>query len=170
MKNRFRPKSFLFYGSMIGAVLILFRFTSAYGEKNLKAPPDVNGRYLSTQAPPGCPDSTRLALTILQSGIYLHGAVQVEEANAEAKDSPEKPTLDGRWQQSQVVLSGPTGGFANCTTPAATEAKDVSIQGQIDSSAANAPVTLKGELTIAGGQPWQFSAERQAAEKKSNAH
>lgn len=172
MKSHFHPKTLLFYGTMIGSVLILFRITAAYGEKNLKAPPAVDGRYVSTEAPPGCPDSTRLALTILQSGVYLHGAMHVEEigAETEAKTTPDKPTLDGRWQNSQIALSGPTNAFATCTA-ANSEAKgEVNIQGQIASSASDAPATLTGQMTIAGGQPWQFSAERQAAAKKSSDH
>lgn len=167
---------------MIGSVLILFRFTSAYGEKNLKAPPDVNGRYVLTEAPPGCPDSTQLVLTILQSGVYLHGAMHVEEAGTEVKADAEvdKPTLDGHWQNSQVALSGPTAAFATCTaansTPAnspaadSAAAEDVNIQGKVASSTPDAPATLTGEMTIAGGQPWQFSAERQATAKKSSDH
>lgn len=173
MKGHFHPKTLLFYGTMIGSVLILFRITSAYGEKHLKAPPNINGRYISTQAPPGCPDSTRLALTILQSGVFLHGAVHVEETGAEAKSSQDKPTLDGRWEQSQVVLSGPTGAFANCTPTAASDGevnREVNIQGQINSSASDTPATLTGALTIAGSQPWQFSAERQAVAQKSSDH
>lgn len=171
MKGHFHPKTLLFYGTMIGSVLILFRITSAYGEKHLKAPPNINGRYISTQAPPGCPDSTRLALTILQSGVFLHGAVHVEATGTEtnATAAPDKPTLNGRWEQSQIALSGPTNAFANCTTHTAADGA-VNIQGQINSAAPDTPASLTGDLTIAGSPPWQFSAERQAVAQKSNDH
>lgn len=171
MKSHFHPKTLLFYGAMIGSVLVLFRIVSDYGEKHLQAPPDVNGRYVSSQPLPGCPDSTRLALTILQSGVYLHGLVQVEEADAEAPAnvSPDKATLNGRWEQSQVVLSGSTDALAKCA-PVDSASTEISIQGQISSSDSGAPAILTGQTTIAGSEPWSFQAERQATAKKLSDH
>lgn len=187
MKSHFHPKSLLFYGVMISSVLLLFRITSAYGEKHLKAPPDVNGRYVSTQAPPGCPESSRLALTILQSGVYLHGSLQLQETGdatpAQPSASQNRPSLDGRWDQSQIVLTGPTEALAICGSEAGStrEAEpsarsEVSIQGKIEPSSTNSSpeadsATFTGQLTIAGSnQPWTFNAERQAAEAQSVEH
>lgn len=174
--NHFHPKSLLFYGIMIGSVLILFRVTAAYGEKHLKAPPNINGRYVSTQAPPGCPEASRLALTILQSGVFLHGSLQLQEAGNQPTTQPSasqaKPSLNGRWNQSQVVLSGRTEALATCTRTAnSSSSREVSIQGKIDSLPEKTLATFTGQIEIVGSnQPWTFSAEQQATAAQSVEH
>ncbi|NJO39462.1 MAG: hypothetical protein HC769_09050 [Cyanobacteria bacterium CRU_2_1] len=168
MKEHFKPKSLLFYGTMITTVVILFRITSAYGEANLKAPPNLNGRYISTEAPPGCPASTRLTLDMQQSGIYVNGILRLEDSSSELTTSSremsaqERPTLTGQWKQPQIVLSGETDAFVVCQANSASDASSlVNIQGQIQlSNDQFLESTFTGQLTL-DGTPWQFTAQRQ---------
>ncbi|HCF30241.1 MAG TPA: hypothetical protein DEV81_24275, partial [Cyanobacteria bacterium UBA11049] len=71
MKNHFNFKSLAFYGIAIASVLILFKIVTAYGEKNLKAPVPIEGRYRLNLAQniPICPQESNLVLDIQQSGI-----------------------------------------------------------------------------------------------------
>ncbi|HEY9642927.1 MAG TPA: hypothetical protein V6C57_20730 [Coleofasciculaceae cyanobacterium] len=178
------PKHLLFYVVVMGVVLVLFQVVSTYGESNLKAPPNIDGRYLSAAAPPGCPDTERLVLTIQQSGIYLNGSMNLEQAstlqNASGAESPseEKPSMTGLWQPTQITLAGKTHALSSCTAsqqgnsaphPAAgVPVSVVTVQGQV-SSAPKAVFT--GQLSLEGSaQPWQFTAERQAVVKAKPGH
>ena len=120
MSRPSHSKHILFYVTVIAAVLVLFQVVSAYGEANLKAPPNLNGRYLSASAPPGCPEGDRLVLTLQQSGIYVNGTLALEAAslaqnpqNTEAT-SEEKSSLTGLWKQEQLSLSGETNALTTC--------------------------------------------------------
>lgn len=143
MSSHFSPKSLLFYGTMIGSVAILFRVVSWYGEKNLTAPPNVAGQYISEQSLPGCPESTRLALTIQQSGVYLYGALRlVESSQASAQLSPssvkEDLTLRGLLEQ-QVSLTGSAFLPATCQLPG-----DATTTSNTNSQSNPIPITIQG--------------------------
>lgn len=184
MKEHFKPKTLSFYAIMIGSVTLLFNLVAAYGEKNLKAPPNFGGRYVSTQAPPGCPDSTQLVLTIQQSGVFLNGLLQLQEASAATAtaagetSSEERLSLSGRWSEQQINLTGTTDAFDACRSPGATYPMPtiVTIQGQVDQLSASqspqthTPTTFTGELTIDEPPAWSFTAQRQASEEKQDAH
>jgi hypothetical protein len=158
----------IFYIVGVAIVLGLFQLTSAYGEANLKAPPNLNGRYLSAAAPPGCPTDRQFALTIQQSGIYLNGAIELAQAADQAPVPlrPEQFTLIGRWQQ-QVTLSGSTPALAGCGAPASTVGLQATFQPPAASPAAAA---LVGQLNLDSAQPWSFTAVRQADPAKQSAH
>ena len=96
----------LFYGSTLAFVVVLFQGVTHYGNTKLLAAPNINGRYLSTEAMPGCPQSTRVLLTILQSGAYLNGAIDLVENAAviEEVTGERMPPLSGQLAQQQVTL------------------------------------------------------------------
>ena len=164
----------IFYIVAVAIVLGLFQLTSAYGEANLKAPPNLNGRYLSVAAPPGCPTDRQFALTIQQSGIFLNGAIelaQVADPMPAKPLQPEQFTLIGRWQQ-QVTLSGSTLALADCGI-ASIDSIQATFQPPVASSIASpiaSPAALTGQLNLNSGQPWRFTAIRQADLAKQNAH
>lgn len=166
----------LFYVVAIATVLSLFQLTSAYGEANLEAPPNLNGRYLSATAPPGCPSDRQFVLTIQQSGIYLNGAIELVQA-AQAGQAPPAPLqpeqlrLIGHWRQQQLNLSGPSPALATCASPAspALPASPIDIQATFQPppspSTGNhtAAAAITGQINFGSAQPWDFTAVRQAA-------
>jgi hypothetical protein len=155
-KIKIQPKLLLFYGGTLAFVVALFQFVTRYGETKLIASPNINGRYLSTQAMPGCPESSRVMLSILQSGIYLNGAVDVVE-EADAQEAKSKGTqLSGAWGNQQVALAG--NGVTLCQAVG-----KVAIAGTVSGAAEKA--VFSG--TISGvGQPWQFTGQKLAEPKK----
>ncbi len=186
MKPQFKAKNVAFYAATIAFVLVLFRYVSAYGEKNLAAPPNFGGRYISTTTPPGCPDNSRLELDIQQSGIFLNGLLTLKTASESASTNSETAlsaeenlALSGRWQQDQIHLSGTTKALESCQLGTKTN-PIVIIQGKVDHLTASpspqphTPTTFTGQLTIADSnnstQPWSFTAQRQAEPKKTEAH
>lgn len=177
MSSHFSPKSLLFYGTMIGSVVVLFRVASWHGEANLKAPPAVSGLYLSEQSLPNCPESTQLAVTVQQSGIYLHGALRLIERSegTEAQSSPssteEDLTLSGLWQQQRLSLTG------DAFLPAACQVVDEATSDSNPDSEANSDQELRqipiliegtisnteqakltGEITLGDADPSEFTA------------
>lgn len=187
MSSHFSPKSLLFYGTMIGSVAILFRVASWYGEANLKAPPAVSGLYLSEQSLPNCPESTQLAVTVQQSGVYLHGALRLiersESTEAQSPSSTEEDlTLSGLWQQQQLSLTGDASLPAACqvgdatansnSDPEANSNSDqdlrqipILIQGTISDSE---QAELTGEITLGDSDPSEFTAVRAAPATQPN--
>jgi hypothetical protein len=170
MSDHFKPKSLLFYGAMIGSVTILFRVVSTYGEANLKAPATVDGRYVATQSLPGCPDTLRFVLNIQQSGIYVNGSLNLE--NAEAVEnvgsnttSPQfnpnsRLTLSGKLDQQQINLGGKSSVFKLCPTlisQSAAHSIPISIQGNI---ALNPIALFTGNITLSSGETFELIAER----------
>jgi len=161
----------IFYIVTMATVLGLFQLTSAYGETHLKAPPNLNGRYLSTSAPPGCPTDRRLALTIQQSGIYLNGAAELAQATEKVPTEPIQPeqlTLIGHWRQQQVTLAGHSPALPVCGTTASTVNVEASFQPPATNPATEA--ALVGQLNLSNTQPWSFTAVRQVAVTRQSTH
>ncbi len=159
----------LFYGVTLLVVLLLFRWTTAYGEANLKAPPNVNGRYLTTEPPLGCPANSRLAMTIQQSGIYLNGALALVDATSDPQaPQPQTLTFTGHWQ-SQMSLTGKTQALASCGLDnSKTQATwQATIVPQPDGAAASSAV---GQLSMDGMLPWKFTAQRQQIATQRSTH
>jgi hypothetical protein len=163
MIGRFHSKFLVFYGVTFLLVILLFQQVTAYGDRSLKAPPKIQGRYVSDQPWPGCLASTRLVLTLYQSGIYLSGNVSIVDqdqetslvASSKAAHTPEltvsreKPTLTGQWTPQHVMLSGQIPELCNraqastaATTPSPIR---VQIQGQITNST---KVTFVGQMSV----------------------
>ncbi|MBD2460373.1 hypothetical protein H6G89_04885 [Oscillatoria sp. FACHB-1407] len=181
MSSHFQPKSLLFYGVMIGSVTILFRLTSAYGERHLKAPPNVNGHYLINEPLVGCPEgdypkgetaSHRLVLVIQQSGVYLNGTLTLVEAESDTSQENaslgKQPSLTGRWQEGQITLSG-TADLAECQL-GAQDSTNSAIPLTVAGSLIGEPVTeLTGQLTL-GSTELTFTAEREVIETTLEGH
>ncbi|MEH2164126.1 MAG: hypothetical protein V7K38_24510 [Nostoc sp.] len=162
--NHFKFKSLAFYGVAIISVLLLFKTVSVYGENNLKAPPNVNGRYSLTLSEnlPNCEKSDTLTLNIQQSGIYLNASVL--PANAEA-DTDEKHSLAGIFRNQQLNLSGKVGKSILCNIPRPQNdpLNSVTIQMQLVDKG-----NLTGQLTVNDiPQTLKFTAVPEKAEEKS---
>ncbi|MDX2213109.1 MAG: hypothetical protein SFY66_07455 [Oculatellaceae cyanobacterium bins.114] len=173
MSSHFQPKSLLFYGTMIGSVTILFRFTSAYGETHLKAPPNINGHYLISEPLAGCSESDRLMLVIQQSGVYINGTLTLVEAETTASSqantlTEENPSLAGRWKDQAITLSGTTK-LADCQLEAQSSS-NAAIPVTLEGNLTGEPVKeLTGQLTL-GSTQLAFTAEREMRETKSEGH
>lgn len=157
--SHFSLKSLTFYGVAIGSVTILFNVVTAYGETNLKAPPAIDGNYsLDETNLPGCLKSQAVKLVVLQSGIYLNGAI-VPNQNEAAQPSPrkEKPTLMGRFQDGEVSLSGSLPQLPHCATPVPHPLK---IKGRV------AKDILQGQIQL-NGQSIPFQSQRQKPKMES---
>ncbi|MGJ5628649.1 hypothetical protein [Nostoc sp. CALU 1950] len=146
-------------------MLLLFKTVSVYGEKNLKAPPPVNGRYRLTLAEnlPNCEKSDTLTLNIQQSGIYLNASVLPASANA---DTDEKHSLAGIFRNQQLNLSGKVGRSILCDIPRPQNdpLNSVTIQMQLVEKG-----SMTGQLSINGIPPTlTFTAMPQKAEEKSH--
>ncbi|NJM44919.1 MAG: hypothetical protein HC860_01150 [Alkalinema sp. RU_4_3] len=82
-----------FYIGTIAAVVALFGAVTAYGEKNLVAPPSIAGRYrLKTAALPPC--LRDLDLQLQQSGAFLTATLPGQTPEAKL------PQLTGRLQET----------------------------------------------------------------------
>jgi hypothetical protein len=166
--KKVKPKLLLFYGSTLAFVVVLFQGVTRYGDTKLAAAPNINGRYLSTEAMPGCPESTRVLLTILQSGVYLNGAVDVVE-NApvvEAVTSESTPPLSGRLAAQQVTLEGGTVALSRCQPLA----RRVQVAGTI-ASESDQKLAFAGTILLDSNvQPWQIKALRLVESKQEKGH
>jgi len=156
MKNHFNFKSLAFYGIAIGSVLILFNVVTAYGEKNLKAPAPIEGRYRLnlSQNLPNCPQKSNLVLDIQQSGIYLNGSLLPADTDIQqAKSGEKRPFLNGKLTPQQLNLAGtlPTNVCNNRVAQAIT------IQSQLEGK------NLKGQIAL-GSIPKaiEFTAQQEA--------
>lgn len=122
----------------------------------------------------GCPESTRLALTIQQSGVYLHGALRLVEQSEDTSLAKEDLTLGGLWEQQQLSLTGSAYLPATCQAfgDAATKVNSnqelrqipVTIQGTV-SDAEKAEFT--GKITLEASNSLEFTAIREALTTQS---
>lgn len=162
--SHFNFKSLTFYGVAIGSVLLLFKVVTAYGEKNLQAPPVINGRYRLTLAEnlPNCETSSPLLLNIQQSGIYLNASLLPANANA---DTEKQHSLTGLFQNQQSSLSGKVEGYLLCNTPLAQDDRNklVTIQMKLVDHG-----KITGQLNVNGiSQSLGFTAMLQKDQEKS---
>ena len=135
--SHFNLKSFIFYGGMIGSVLVLFNGVTAYGERNLKAPIKISGDYLLNSSDlPTCLQSEKIILTIAQSGIYVAGKLTLSPKEAKPAAQP----LATAKAASQTHKSA----SANKTTP-----KPIQLHGLMQSQ----PFSLVGNSTQLGSCP-----------------
>jgi hypothetical protein len=149
-------KTLTFYGCAIGSVGVLFSITTAYGEANLKAAPQIDGHYqILTQNLPGCLKDQSLILTIQQSGVYLTGALlSSDETDQTVTATQKKPSLVGNWEQKKVELSGIPSHLEACQKM--EKVPTVKIEGTI------AQNTLQGKIRL-GSSPASvsFTAKRE---------
>lgn len=157
--SHFSPKSLSLYGVAIGTVVVVFNIVSAYGEKNLKAPPPVKGFYnLETNNLPECFQSDALGLIIEQSGIYLRGQILPQSAQSSAESLGDTTfSLNGKWSNQQINLSGSLAKFKECQ-------QEIGIlQAKWQNN------TLTGQLNLpSSNEVINFTAQKEEIEKKSN--
>lgn len=163
MMSHFNLKSLTFYGVAIGAVVVLFKVVTAYGETNLKAPPAVGGSYrISAQDLPGCLKSETLMLDIKQSGIYLFGSLLPEKTDVKTVTvAEEKPSLTGRIRNQQLSIEGPVPWVIKCNQPGGQADRPgstilVKIQGVTKGK------TIVGQVALSSTPaPAEFTAQRE---------
>ncbi|HEY9642975.1 MAG TPA: hypothetical protein V6C57_20975 [Coleofasciculaceae cyanobacterium] len=150
--SHFNLKSLAFYGAAIGAVVILFSFTTRYGEAHIKAPADITGRYpISNQTLPGCLNAKPLVLDIRQSGVYLAAALVEAKADKRViKAVEQRPPLSGEWDSQQFSLTGSLTHIQACqeTVAIAGTIQDGTMTANLnlDSSPEKIPFTAQKEL------------------------
>jgi len=155
--NHFKPKSLIFYAVAIGSVVLLFNRVTAYGNRNLKAAQNIEGRYpIKADNLPECLQSDSLALKLQQSGIYLVGALS-KQSNA-APSSQEKLSLTGERQGENLSLAGPI------TERSCPDDTQVAIAGSLNQE------TLSGQLTVNSGPPVKFTTQRQVEAQPQEGH
>ena len=166
--KKIQSKVLWFYGGTLAFVIVLFQGVTRYGDTKLAAPPNINGRYLSTEAMPGCPESTRVLLTILQSGVYLNGAVDLVENAAviEEVTNESTPPLSGRLAGQQVTLDGKTVALNRCQALT----RQVQVAGTIASEADKKLVFAGTILLDSNTQPWQIKAMHLVESKQKEGH
>lgn len=165
MSGHFNLKSLTFYAVAIGSVVTLFSIVSAYGEKNLKAPPAISGLYpIAATALPDCLGSQPLVLHIQQSGSYVSAALKPNSGTeSESASAEEKHPLSGRFTNQQVLLTGPTPNLPNCQSQ--NSAASATIRGQF------ANKTLTGEIQLSSvPQAIAFTAKQEAPKPTSSDH
>ncbi len=97
-------KQLSFYLGAIILVIILFSFTTSYGEANLKTASKIEGNYKMQSSIPNCGDS--LQLIIQQSGIYINAAIAPLDKKSNEKSKNTIFDLSGKWQGQKLSLSG----------------------------------------------------------------
>lgn len=159
MKSHFNLKSLAFYGVAIGSVLLLFNVVTAYGERNLKAPASINGRYRLSFAEKllSCAKLDPLLLNIEQSGVYVNASLLPPQTNAQMTTSTEeKHTLTGLLKERQLSLSGSVPQATVCDQAEASGFTAVAIKGRVDG------VAIAGQLTLhSASQTTEFTAQRE---------
>jgi hypothetical protein len=173
--THFNLKSLTFYGGAITAVVVLFEVVTAYGESNLKAPINIDGRYrLSYTQQPDCLNSNASILTIQQSGIYLNGSLLPAQNNAPQPTSAEKKTtLTGQMRNQQLSLVGtvPTSTLCNNISQAegSNRTKDNSPSSvKIQSRVQPEEKTLEGQIIMSGiPKVIRFTAQRETPAQPS---
>lgn len=168
MMSHFKLKSLTFYGVAIGAVVVLFKIVTAYGETSIKAPPAVGGSYqISAQNLPGCLKSETLMLEIKQSGIYLFGSLLPAKTDVKTSTvAEEKPSLNGRIRNQQLSLDGPVPWITKCNQADRSGGTlSVKIQGVVKGK------TLAGQIALSSTPAAEFTAQREEpVEQSGNKH
>jgi hypothetical protein len=151
----FTAKSIGIYSLAIGGSIVFFQLVTGYGEANSKAPIAITGTYLITaQNLPGCLYQKKLALNLLQSGIYLNASL-VKNQPKTTTSSNSYPTLSGKLKARQLNLSGLLPPEI-CPQPSRLQITG-SIQGDRDRR-------LQGQLWIAGKSS-EFTATLQPIDR-----
>jgi hypothetical protein len=159
-----QPKMVIFYGGTLAFVVALFHTVTRYGDTQLLASPNVDGRYLSSEAMPGCPEASRILLTILQSGVYLNGSVNMVENPAVIDEvtSERTPPLSGRLMQQRVMMDG------TATELCQSEIGRMQVDGTIITEA-DKKLAFDGKI-LSGAQSWQMKGIRLVESKKKEGH
>lgn len=160
MINHLKPKSLAFYGIAISLVLLLFNRVTAYGNANLKAPAQIEGRYLlKAQKLPPCLQTRPLVLTLEQSGTYIAGLLTTGNGQPVAT-TEEKPGLSGRFGKTGNITLVGSAQDELCSA----QSQQLKIIGTIRQS------RFDGQIQVGAGNQWsRFTAQRQAVAKQDKA-
>ncbi|MBW4562582.1 MAG: hypothetical protein KME32_15810 [Mojavia pulchra JT2-VF2] len=166
--NHFKFQSLAFYGIAIGSVIVLFKTVTFYGENNLKAPHEINGRYSLTLAEnlPNCGKSNALILNLQQSGIYLNASLLPAKFYSESSTIyGENNFLSGILRNQHLSLSGKINRFILCNISyrqnASVDLAEIKMQSVNQGS-------FLGQLTISDKpQIIEFTATPQKAQEQS---
>ncbi|MBD2103267.1 hypothetical protein [Leptolyngbya sp. FACHB-261] len=162
--DHFSPKSLAFYTVAIGSVVVLFNVVTAYGEANLKAPAEMEGRYrLSSNNLPNCLQQP-IVLFIQQSGVYLNAGLEAAPTattpSTNSTSSSEAPLpLSGHLQKGQFWLAGSTSAALTCTPTTALRLEGTSSGNQI-----------QGQLQLGGAETETFSGQKQSSPEVTESH
>ncbi|MFM6355862.1 MAG: hypothetical protein ACKPFC_08425 [Planktothrix sp.] len=137
MHHHFNLKSFIFYGTMIGSVVLLFKGVTAYGESQLKAPHSIGGDYaMKLENPPECLKKQNLVLKIEQSGVYIFAKLALKKTEPHL----DPINLQGRLENQQMILSGSLNPWFFCTPDSFSTANELTLKGSFQEK------TLTGQL------------------------
>jgi hypothetical protein len=147
----FSAKSIGIYSLVIAGSIAFFQLVTGYGEANIKAPIAIVGNYLiNTQKLPGCLDRQKLALNLLQSGVYINASlVNSQPKITTSLDS--YPTLSGKLKDRQFNLSG------QLPTIICTQRSNVRITGSVQGDRNR---KLQGKIWLTGKKGESLSADR----------
>lgn len=166
--SHFNLKSLTFYGGAIAAVLVLFKVVTAYGESNLKAPANIDGRYRLSYTQPNRLTLNAPILTIQQSGIYLNGSLLPGLTAEQPTSAEERPSLTGQVSNQQLSLAGKVSRsiFHNAVAsnrPPQDNSPSVKIQSRVQGE------TLEGQIIVSGiSEVIEFTAQRDPAQPSKN--
>ncbi len=151
MNHHFNLKSFIFYGTMIGVVMLLFKGVTAYGESQLKPPGSIGGDYaIQLENSPECLKEENLVLKIEQSGIYIFAKLALKKA----ENHPDQINLQGRLENQQMILSGRLNPLFFCMPNSSSTANELILKGSFQEK------ILTGQLeTQTLSNPIQFKAK-----------
>ncbi len=165
----------MLYGVAIASVVILFKVVTNYGEANLQAHPNINGRYrlIGAKLPP-CFQAKPVILTIQQSGVYLNGNL----SNVETKTNSslkEKLPLKGKWQNQQLQLSGLLPAKQICESLLAQSPTNdnllVNIQADLPNYKPEENSQIKGQITIDKlGEKLDFTTQSYSVDSNSDSN
>jgi hypothetical protein len=158
--SHFSRKSLIFYGVAISSVVLLFNGVARYGTTHLTPPITIDGQYeLQLEPTAQCPQPDLLLLRIQQSGIYINGALTIDNGDATSKGAVIPLTLDGKWRSSQLDLQGKLSSITLC----GQAVKAVTIVSTVDNN------SLRGQLTFSGlTDSFSFRSDRLVPTDKSS--
>lgn len=144
MNLKLSPKLLSLYGISIIGVIVLFSVVTAYGEHSLNPQPKIDGTYalnMESANLPDCLHQKQLQLNLRQSGIYIN-ALLTQAGETATASAERQPTLSGKWQRDQLVLSG-------AITTICEEIKHkISIQAQVKDKLVTGQISLSANVTI----------------------
>ncbi len=149
MSSHFNVKSLTFYAVAIGSVLLLFNVVTAYGERKLKAPKTIGGRYQLSFANslPDCPQIAPVVLQLAQSGTYVNAAI-LQPAAKETQSmmsAEEKLTLTGLFKDRELTLNGKVAKSVLCSQPQTPGESAIALTSQIEGDNLVGAISVNGE-------------------------
>jgi hypothetical protein len=168
-----KPKSIALYGVAIASVVILFKVVTSYGEANLQARPNINGKYLMLGTKlPQCFQEKPVVLTIQQSGVYLNANLSNVETKTTSSLKEQLP-LKGKWQTENLELLGfiPARQICEKLSPTFSNNQQVlvSIKAKFLNNKSEQSNQINGQVTIDKlGNNLDFTTQPYSTDSKLN--